>query len=428
MAIIEEGTCTIERINHKGLGVCSSNGKDVEIPYVLPGEEVSFSRHSYKGKSNCTLNEIIQKSPERIEPACKYFGICGGCLLQQFSKPNYESIKLQMLTKHLEDAQITTKINQIISIAPGNRRRAVFEAIKKDTHLAMGFHKFHSNQIINLDSCPALLPELSNIIEPLKQMLGNILQLKQKAQIFLTMASNGIDITLEIYKQPRLSDEQRQQLSIFASSHNLVKLIFRAKKFTEIIHKIADPYVLFDQTPVEIDAHGFLQASFASDQILSDIVLKYASLLEEKSKVVDLFCGRGTLTLPLSQKFMLDAFESDAKALAALTKAQMQANRQINVHKVDLFQNPLTSKELGNYELAVINPPRAGAKAQILQLSNSKIKTIIYISCNPQTFSQDAKILIDGGYKLVEVTPLDQFYWSGHLEVIGLFVAEPLKF
>jgi 23S rRNA (uracil1939-C5)-methyltransferase len=421
VAIVEEGTCRIKQINSKGMGVGQSEQGIVELPYTITGELVSFQRHTYRHKSNYVLVEVLEVSANRQEPRCEYFGKCGGCLLQHFTTQDYTALKTNMIVSNLEKQDIQTNVLPIVTVPPSQRRRANLEAVKKDDQIYMGFHKFHSNQIINIDHCPALIPELSSLLLPLKETLFKVLSHKQKAQVFLTLASNGIDITLEVYKQPRLSDEQRNHLMNFAKQNNLIKLIFRAKKFIDVIHQTEEPYVLFDNLPVQIDAHCFLQSSFESDQILKDLVLKHLPIHAPDTKLVDLFCGRGTYTLPLSRYFQVDGFESDPKAINALVQTSTKAERPIKIVKQDLFENPLKTAELNKYDFAVINPPRAGAVNQIAELSRSKINGIIYISCNPETFCADAKTLINDNYDLVEVTPLDQFYWSPHLEVIGFF-------
>ncbi len=421
MAIIEEGICKIQYVNSKGMGVGFSEKGEVQVPYALAGELISFQRHKYRHQSNCVLVEVLEPSKNRQEPKCQYFGKCGGCLLQHLTTEDYTNLKLSMLGSSLEEQNIETKVLPIVTVPPSQRRRANLEAVKKDDTVYMGFHKFHSNQIVNIDHCPALLPKLSSLLIPLKETLLKVLAHKQKAQIFLTSASNGIDVTIEIYKQKRLTEDQKIYLLDFAKQNNIIKIVFRAKKFIDIVHQTEDPYVLFDNVQVAIDAHCFLQATFDSDQILKDSILKYLTTDVKKPAVVDLFCGRGTYTLPLSKYFAVDGFESAPKAISCLKQAAEKAGRIINVIKKDLFEDSLTTAELNKYHFAVINPPRAGALKQITQIASSKIKKIVYISCNPKTFAADAKVLISHNYDLVEVTPLDQFYWSPHLEVIGFF-------
>ncbi len=425
MAILEEGVCKIKYINTKGLGVGSSEQGGVEVPCVMEDELISFTRHKYRNRSNCVLTEVLEPNPQRQDPACPYFTRCGGCRLQHLKDQQYRQLKANMIKLELEKAAIQCTVHEAIFVEKSSRRRANFEAIKRDEKLYMGFHRFHSNQIVDIDVCPALLPELSSIIPALKELLGKLLVHKQKAQIFLTKAANGIDITFEIYKQGRLNEEQKQLLKEFAINNELIKVVFRARKFLEVIHLAQEPYVLFDGVKVQIDAHCFLQASASSDQILQDLVIGALSLDPEKTKnqkAVDLFCGRGTYTLPLSRYCDVEGVEVEPKSIAALKEACQLSGRQLGLIVRDLFTNPLKTADLNKYDFAVINPPRAGAEEQIHQLAYSNINTIVYISCNPETFIRDAKILLNGRYALAEVTPFDQFYWSGHLEVVGKFI------
>ena len=455
MSIIEEGKCRIEFLNHQGLGVGVTDLGEVTLPYTIIGELVTFERHTYRGKLNCILKEIIEPSPERQIPICKYFTSCGGCLLQHLPIIYYNNFKYNLAFNALSSQNIKTIINPIITVPPSNRRRANLEVIKKNDQIFLGFHRFRSHQIININECPALLPQLSNLIIPLKEVFNQILEHKQKAQIFLTDCKNGIDITITIQEQRHLKSEQRKILLEFAKEYKLTRLLFRYQKSLDIIQQIAIPYVVFGNIAVEIDAYSFIQSSSLSDQILQNLILKYLSvdtkdhhceyseaIAEDKDSVtkdlskayaprnddplnslsiVDLFCGRGTYTLPLSNYFKVDGFETDKTSIKALEHAIINSNHQIKLERRDLFTLPLTRLELNKYNYCIINPPRAGAQAQSMELVNSNIDRIIYVSCNPESFALDAKILTDNSYILIEVTLLDQFYWSPHIELIGFF-------
>lgn len=421
MALIEQGICRIESINNQGLGTSKKDLGSNYLPYVLPGDLVVFEKHSYRGKSNCLLKKIVEEAPTRIKPECKYFGSCGGCALQHINKESYAEFKFSLIDKALKAVSIQTTINPVIIISQGQRRRANFKAIKKDNQVYLGFHRFHSHQIINIDACPALMIELSDLLTPIKKLLCDILSHKQKAQLFCTRASNGIDLMIEISNQGLLTKEQKLYLLRFAEDHNIIiRLQFRSLELLDTVFQRAQPYIVFDSVSVATDADGFLQSCFASDQILTDLLQKY--LPPKQAKVADLFCGRGTFSLPLSKYFNVDGFESDEAALNALGEASKNIRENISLEKRDLFISPLSVIELNKYDYVVINPPRIGARDQCLRLAASLCERVVYISCNPESFARDAKILSDGGYKLLEVTPVDQFYWTPHLEVVGIFV------
>lgn len=216
MAILEEGSCVIEFVNNKGLGSGKTPLGLVEVPYALPNETITFQRHGYRKKSNCLLKNIEKTSSHRITPECKYFGRCGGCMLQHMDQKTYDNFKLSLIKNALP---LETKINPIITIPKGNRRRINLQAVKKDEQLFLGFHRFRSHQIIDIDSCPAMMSPLSALLIPLKEVLADILEHRQKAEIFLTHASNGIDMLLELHNLIEITPEQEQGLTDFAKKN-----------------------------------------------------------------------------------------------------------------------------------------------------------------------------------------------------------------
>ncbi len=413
MALIEEGKCQIDFVNKYGLGCGKSALGVVEVPYTLPDEIISFERHKYRNQSNCLLRTIEKQSLHRITPECKYFGRCGGCTLQHMDIETYNNFKYNLVKNALPDKVI---VKPIITINKGNRRRINLKAFKRDEKmLLLGFYRFHSHQIIDIDSCPVTMKSISDILVPLKETLTLILKNRQKAEIFLTHASNGIDMLLEVNDIIELEFEQK--LKDFAIKNGIIRLQISLPKKSMIIYESQSPYIILGDKKVAIDAKCFIQASFSSDRILAELVEQY--LPKEKGELVDLFCGRGTFALPLSKRFSVYGFDSHTPSLEALEEV---SKGEIFLQERDLFTNPLNTDELRPYRFAVINPPRAGALVQVKELSNSSCTRIIYVSCNPETFARDAKILERGGYKLLEATPVDQFYWSSHVEVVGVFV------
>jgi len=166
-----------------------------------------------------------------------------------------------------------------------------------------------------------------------------------------------------------------------------------------------------------------LQATATGQDAIISCVLNY---LKDCRHIADLFSGCGTYSFALaSQAISIEAFEvNEAMSLAAHNAAtKHDLNHKIRTSTRDLFARPLKEHELNRFDAVVINPPRTGAQAQIKQLSShQKIHAICMVSCNPSTFERDAKQLLSAGYKLTSVTPIDQFYWSNHLELVGLFI------
>lgn len=420
MAIIEEGECKIDYLNTKGLGVSLKH--HLSLPYTLPGETVQFEKHKYRHQSKAILKGIVTPSPSRVEAPCKYFGICGGCSLQHLNEADYRNFKYNLIAGALAENNLATQIEEVVILRAGQRRRVNLEVIKKEENTFLGFHRFQSHQIINIDACFAMDAELSDLLLKLRTMFSELLEPYQKAQIFLTKASNGIDLTIRPHRPMLLTDKRLDILREFAKLEGIIRLCLQNSKTSKFVQETATPYIILDkEVEVEIDAHGFLQSSFLSDQILQELVLSYFPEGQGVEQAVDLFCGRGTYTCALSRKCRVDGFESDSASLQALSKAAGQYRLNIQTYKRDLFNNPLTTEELNQYQFAVINPPRSGANTQCENLANSRVERIVYVSCSPETFAADAARLCDRGYSLKKVVPLDQFYWSHHLEVIGFF-------
>lgn len=411
MAIIEKGKCKIEYLDSNGLGVAKAGSGYIHIPYTIEGEIVEFELHKYRSESQSILKGIVTSSEDRIIPICSYFGACGGCSLQHIKNDKYNKLKLDIISKALDKYKIQTEIKPLMQVPISSRRRAFLKAVKKEDKIFLGFNRFHSNQIINIDNCPILIPPLSDLIPHIKTLFGKILENKDKASIGITMAANGIDFYIE--SNFSITDNKIKKLSDFGAKYTTRLQIISNEQTIKIFEKEA-PYVIFGTQQVNIDTKSFLQATLESDLILSKIV---NAQIKPNSKIVDLFCGLGTLSLALIGNFVIDGFEANKDAIEILTSKNIP-NTKFQTR--NLYQDPLPIEKLQKYQYAIINPPRLGAKKQCLELSNSNIEKIIYVSCNPETFARDAKIL-SKKYKLLEVIPLDQFYYSSHIEIIGIF-------
>jgi len=405
MTLLETGTTVIQALNAQGLGTGKTKKGPVALPYTLPGELVSFDRHRYRGKTNCLLKEIITPSPRRVQAPCPVFTRCGGCLLQHLNEEDYTAFKEGVLADQLARHNLTPVVAPMVKIAPGQRRRMTLHLLKKQGKLFLGFHRFHASQIIAIEACPAVHPTLSALIPAFHQFLAPTLADHQKASLSITLGENGMDVLFE----PD-APWKGQDLEAFCANHNIQR--FRVHGDTLYLNEI--PFVHMGGRPVEIEAHTFLQASAAADEALTSLVSAWLAPYKG-GKAVDLFCGRGTYTLPLSAWFEMDGFESSEDAVSSLK------NHLETVFLRDLYNNPLGKKALRVYQVAVVNPPRTGLGAQGPHLAQSSLERICYVSCNPETFAKDALVLCQGGYDFVKVTAVDQFPWTPHLEVVGYF-------
>lgn len=418
------GTCRIQSLNEKGLGIGESEHGEIQLPFTLPGETVHYERfmkhpNSKREKPKFFLKGLEDESSNRQEAVCKHFTQCGGCMLQHLNAPTYAKFKKSIAEKtFISESLDTNCINEPIFLPAGERRRANFEIVKKNEQVFLGFHRWRSHQIINLEECHTVCSSISSLFEPIRQLCLDVMQAYQKATVYITETAVGIDMIMFIHKE-HLVEEGHNKLHDFAQEHKLARLIVKeGKRYTTIL-ETEKPYVVIDDTPVKVEAMCFLQASNRADKVLTDLVLN--ALPKSTHKIADLFCGRGTFTLPLSKVAPVDGYECDQPALNALNEAIEVSKRPITANMRNLFESPLTPQELNQYDVVMLDPPRAGAEAQVEQLAQSNVPKVIYVSCGPESFARDAKRLIEAGYHLEHVTPVDQFIWSPHLELVGIF-------
>lgn len=555
MALIKSGICKIDHLNNDGDGVPKFGGREpIEvlsnqddgkkndcrdsqrtslyvrigdqeirhsqglipwdcIPLTLEGEEVEYEIHKYRNNSQIVLKNIISHSPHRTKPKCEYFGKCGGCSLQHMNEAKYQDFK----TSILQDDFFKTHLSfepAIISPNNNKRRRLNLVFAKKSEDLLLGLYKANSNNIISISNCIAAEQEISDLIMPLKNLLNEILLEKQKGEVFILKATNGIDIKIYVESERNIDDRKIRRLSFLAGFLNVIAVSFYLNRNLKWSSKKEDPFVKFGSSKVGVSSDSFLQPTADSDNLLSSIVLGFvegaaltkeddvilnqlrhselargSSLVDDdpikKSKMLnqvqhdkvsrlhgydnnlpklaDLFCGRGTYSIPLAEAgYEVDGYEFDDKAIENLKAASK--NLPIKVFKRDLINYPVAAETslrgallatqqyrqksseslrkpelassqnvnpgsprftrddvcLNHYSCIIINPPRTGAEKQCIELTNSNVEKIIYVSCSIETFKRDAKILLTK-YKITKLIGVDQFKWTKHLEVACCF-------
>lgn len=406
---------TILRLDDRGYGFAHDGDHNVVlIPYSLPGEKVEIE----KNKDHWQLKELIQPSPHRIRPPCPYYKNCGGCVLQHMSPGAYAEYKMLRLSQTLERYGIREiQIEPIVVLGPQLRRRAIFHALRTTTGILIGYYQLGSHHLVDIASCLLLQPDINHLITPLKQLLQNILKPKEKADVLLTSTKTGIDFLLKFKGNQTIDLLDIEALKTFAYDNNLARLSFANDQEEWPIVTLRTPQIQFGPYTVEGSADGFLQTSPEADQLLTSLILK--DLPAKHQKIADLFCGRGTFSLPLSTIGEVNAYEMDGKALKALTQAAKVHNLPLQTYARNLFSDPLTPHQLESYQMVVMNPPRQGAAAQSKMLALSKVSHIVIVSCNPETFARDVALLEKGGYRLRKLSPVDQFLWSPHVEIVA---------
>jgi len=345
---------------------------------------------------------------DQVQPFCSHYEQCGGCSLQHLSEASYRGLKVTRLKQVLAGAGIETTILPLESAPQASRRRTTLVARKlKSGQLALGYHPVQSHEVTDISTCPILVEPLQGFIPQLRLILEQV-DFKQ-ADLALTYVDEGVDLQW----LGKLSNSQKAELVRLIEAQPLV---LRVSCQEEVLFERQSPKTSISGVNVHLPVGAFLQASFEGEQILQRAVTG----LCKGTSVADLFCGLGTFSIPLAQQGkQVVAVDTATESLKALRAAGQHL--ALRVMERDLFKQPLDKDALHSFETVIIDPPRAGAKAQCNMLSQSQVQQIIYVSCNPQTFAQDAQALLAGGYQLHSVLPVDQFVWSNHLEIVADF-------
>jgi 23S rRNA (uracil1939-C5)-methyltransferase len=399
----------IDRVGHQGDGIAAGADK-LFVPYTLPGETVEIAREDERAR----LLKILTPSRERIEPVCPHFGICGGCALQHWQSESYRAWKRALVENALKREGVETEIAPLVDAHGDGRRRAVLHARRGEgKDIKVGFAGRRSHAIVSIDKCPVLAPALTRVFE-IGPGIAEILAPKEKPlDLHFTATESGLD--LDIRGSGAIDEKLTAALARLAADEKLARIT----RHGEAVLQLAEPTLLIGHAQVVLPPGSFLQATQAGENALASLVVEAAG---KAKKIADLFCGVGTFALRLAEKAKILAADSDARALAALARAAKAPGlKPVETLTRDLFRRPLVAAELKGCDTVVLDPPRQGAEAQAKELARAPIKQVIYVSCSPATFVRDAKILLSGGYRLVRVTPVVQFRYSAHVELVGVF-------
>ncbi|MGL4495424.1 MAG: class I SAM-dependent RNA methyltransferase [Beijerinckiaceae bacterium] len=401
----------IDHLGHRGDGVARSGAKEIFIPYTLPGETVVAA-----GAGERLLPErIVIASSERVTPYCRYFGQCGGCAIQHASRAFELQWKRSLVVDALAQRGITTPVGDCMEAQGEGRRRVVLHVRKTEAGIVSGFMAARSHALVAIEACPLLVPALASA-PALAMAIGRIVAPKNKPlDVQVTATRHGLDIDLRGLGD--LPQGMRQRLADFANRENLARLSVHG----EFLAARLPPLVDMGGVDVEIPAGGFLQATAAAENILADRIVSH---LSKARHVADLFSGCGPFALRIARHARVHAVEYDKASIAALLKAVRNAQglKPVTGEVRDLYRRPLLAAELDQYDAVVFDPPRNGAELLAQQMAQTKkLKTIMAVSCNPATFARDARLLLDGGWSLQEVTPVDQFRHAAHVELVAIF-------
>lgn len=357
----------------------------------------------------------VLSGPHHHPPPCRHFPECGGCQLQHVDDQAYGDFLVDRVARALRSQGLALPAIVAPHISPPlSRRRASLRAERRGNQVRLGFNAERSHRVVDMRECFILRSELFALVEPLRRLMGELLGPRGSGGVRMTLADQGVDVLLENVEAKGI--EASEALSAFGARHGLARLA---------LDDGSGPQSWWEPEPVRITLGGvavplphgaFLQATSEGEAAL---VAGMHEAVGDAKVVADLFAGLGTFALSLTGRTL--AVEGEREAALALKGAAQRARRQVFVDHRDLFQRPLVAAELDRFEAVIMDPPRAGAREQAALLAQSAVPRIASVSCNPATFARDAKILIDGGYRLDWVQPVGQFRWSTHVEVLGQF-------
>ena len=404
----------IDHVGHFGDGVVVAGGHNVYVPYTLGGETVEVAAlpgHPDRRR----LLALERASPQRITPFCAHFGVCGGCAIQHWQTERYQAWKRELVIETLAQAKLACEVYPLIDAHGLGRRRMTLHA-RMGTHdvLKVGFAAAGSHDIIPVDHCPILDPGLSCALEAAWAVSEPLIATAKPLDIQMTATDNGLDV--DIRGSGPLPAATIATLSRVAEQHALARLT----RHGELVLMRAPPTIAIGKARLTLPPGSFLQATAAGEEALAALVTEHC---KRAKHIADLFCGVGPFALRLAALSRISAFDSDAGAIAALQKAAMATSglKPVKAEVRDLFRRPLMPQELRDYDAVVFDPPRQGAQAQARQLAASKVPVVIAVSCSVASFARDARILVDGGYTLEGVTPVDQFRHTPHVELVSRF-------
>jgi 23S rRNA (uracil1939-C5)-methyltransferase len=405
----------IDHVGHFGDGVALAGGQSVYVPYTLGGETVEVAAVPGRHPDRRRLLAVERASPERIAPFCQHFGVCGGCAIQHWETERYRAWKRDLVVGTLAQAKLDCEVDPLLDAHGRGRRRITLHA-RMGTHdvLKVGFAAASSHEIVPIDQCPILDPALGGALEAAWAIAEPLRPAGKPLDIQITATDTGLDV--DVRGSGPLPAKMITALSRVAEAHRLARLT----RHGELVLMRVPPSIMIGAARVVLPPGSFLQATIAGEEALAALAGGHCGRARH---IADLFCGVGPFALRLAANSKISAFDSDAGAIEALQKAAKATPglKPVKAEARDLFRRPLMPPELRDYDAVVFDPPRQGAQAQAEQLAASKVPLVVAVSCNAATFARDARILVDGGYRLEAVTPVDQFRHTPHVELVAKF-------
>jgi len=396
----------IHAVGGAGDGMASG---PIFVPFTLPGERVSAQGTGERRD----LIEVLTPSPDRIAPACPHFTVCGGCALQHWRHEPYLAWKVERMVGTLARERVEAELLPAFPAEPGTRRRVTLHARRGDRDSArLGYKARKSWDLVDIDVCPIADPAIQAALPQLKRLAARLFEHPKSApSLHVTLTDTGVEA-----KSGGLSADARMQLAERAAEADFARVTLSG----EVAYMARLPQVRLGPGRVSLPPGAFLQATKGAETVMADFVAEAAA---GATRIADLYSGVGTFTFRLAEIAPTHAADFGPGAVASLSAALASAPglKGVTVEARDLVRRPLLAHDLRHTDVAVFDPPRAGAAEQVAELARSNVARVIGVSCNPATFARDARTLIDAGFRLERILPVDQFLWSSHIELVGVF-------
>ncbi len=406
----------VERMGAQGDGVAvAEDGARVFAPLTLPGEQVEV-----RGKGErAEAVRVVEPSADRVEPPCPHFGVCGGCALQHWAMAPYTDWKVGLIREALSRDGIETDAAPAFTVQPGSRRRVALHARKQGRNVVLGFKTRKSWDVVPITTCTIADPRIVAALPALRTLAAPFFEhAKSAPTLHVTVTATGldVDVTGVEAKGGGLSADARVRAADAAAAMDLARLTLAG----DMVYLARLPMVRFGKAAVALPPGGFLQAAMDAERVMAAAVTEAVGAAP---RVADLFCGAGAFTFPLAERSGVIAYDASPGAIDALTggRAGTPGLKAIEAAARDLYRRPMLASEMKKLDAVVFDPPRAGALEQAREIANSAVPLVVAVSCNPQTFARDAAVLVAAGFTLERVLPIDQFLWSAHVELVGVF-------
>jgi 23S rRNA (uracil1939-C5)-methyltransferase len=425
----------IDHVGAAGDGVGRlADGAPVYLPLTLPGELITAGALRRSGTGwHAAVETIDEPSPARALPPCRHFGRCGGCVLQHWQDAAYRTWKSGLLEGALRAAGFALPgALELVAGLPGERRRLDFAIRRVGGRIILGLHGSRSTEVVDLTDCSVLHPTLLALLAPLRALLQGLRAIRRQGAAVINLLDAGPDLLLRGDAAPSLED--RIALTDFARTHGLPRVSWShggdrpGGDGAETICLLRPATTVLSGITVRPPPGAFLQATEAGERAIVDAVLRgLPARLPARGRIAELYAGCGTLTFALAGAragaLRVAAWEGGVASIAALQQGINQGglSGRVTATRRDLTRQPLSVKEFSGFAAVVLDPPHAGAVAQIATIAAAGVPTVVYVSCNPATLGRDAKVLKGAGYVLADATAIDQFLWSARMEAVCVF-------